>query len=296
MHEDGSVTAYSGSSAHGQGHETTFAQLVSSVLGVPLDRIRLVQGDTAHIARGTGTMGSRSLQLGGSSVMRATTTVLEKARRILAHRLEASPEDVVVFEDGRIGVAGVPDSAMTWGRLSRLADDPSSLPDGVEPGLSAADTWVQEEATVPFGSHVSVVEVDTETGDVRVLRHVACDDCGTIVNRMVVDGQVHGGVAQGIGAVLSEHFRYDEDANPLTGNLTSYLIPTAAVLPRFEVDHTQTPSPENPLGAKGIGESGTIGSTPAVAAAVIDALAPFGVRHLDMPLTPARVWEAVHSG
>lgn len=294
VHEDGSVTAYSGSSAHGQGHETTFAQLVSSVLGVPLDHVRLVQGDSARIARGTGTMGSRSLQLGGTTVLGAATTVLEKAKRIVAHRLEAGPEDVVVFEPGRLGIAGVPDSSLGWGEIARLADDPSALPEGMEPGLSAIDVRVQAEATVPFGAHVSVAEVDTETGDVRLRRHVACDDCGTIVNRMVVDGQVHGGIAQGVGAALFEQVSYDEDANPLTGNLTSYLVPTATTLPRFEIDHTQTPTPENPLGAKGIGESGTIGSTPAVASAVLDALAPFGIRHLDMPLTSARIWSALH--
>ncbi len=163
----------------------------------------------------------------------------------------------------------------------------------MEPGLKAQDTWEQAEATFPFGSHLSVVEVDTETGDVRVLRHVACDDAGTILNRMVVDGQVHGGVAQGLGQALFEEFSYDEDANPVTGNLMSYLIPTAAGLPSMELGHTQTPTPENALGAKGIGEAGTIGSTPAVVNAVIDALAPYGVAHLDTPLTPTRLWTAI---
>ncbi|GIU91626.1 MAG: carbon-monoxide dehydrogenase large subunit [Acidimicrobiia bacterium] len=292
--DDGTVTAYSGSSSHGQGHETTFAQIVSAVLGVPLERIRVVQGDSDRVARGGGTMGSRSMQMGGSAVLRSARAVMDKARAILAHLMEADPADVVPAADGLM-VAGVPETQTTWGELARLAADPSNLPEGMEPGLRCEDHYAQDEATVPFGAHVCVVEVDTETGDVRVLRHVACDDCGVIFNRMVVDGQVHGGAAQGIGQALYEQVRYDSDGNPLTTNLTSYLLPTASVLPSFEVAHTQTPTTENPLGAKGIGESATIGSTPAVVNAVCDALAPLGVRHLDMPITPERVWRATHT-
>jgi aerobic carbon-monoxide dehydrogenase large subunit len=173
-----------------------------------------------------------------------------------------------------------------------VAADPSNLADDMEPGLRGEGVWEQEEATFPFGTHVSIVEVDTETGEVRVLRHIACDDAGVILNRLVVDGQVHGGIAQGIGQALLEEFRYD-DGNPLTSNLTTYLIPSAGTLPSFGIDHTETETPENPLGAKGIGEAGTIGSTPAVVNAVVDALAPFGIRHLDMPLTAGKVWEAI---
>lgn len=295
IHPDGTVTARTGSSPHGQGHETSFAQIVSQLLRIPLDRIHLEWGDTATIARGTGTMGSRSMQLGGTAILGAGEGVLEKARELVAHLAEASKDDVVLFDDGRIGVAGVPDTGMTWAEVATAAHDVERLPEDMEPGLGVEEVIAQEGATYPFGSHVSVVEVDVETGDVRLLKHVAIDDCGTIFNRLIVDGQVHGGVAQGIGQALFEHAQYDEDANPLTSNLTTYLLPTAATLPSFTVDHTETPTPENPLGAKGIGESGTIGSTPAVHNAVLDAISHLGVRHIDMPLTPARVWEAIRS-
>jgi carbon-monoxide dehydrogenase large subunit len=295
VHEDGSATAYSGSSSHGQGHETTFPQVVSAVLGIPADRISLVQGDTSQVVRGTGTMGSKSLQMGGSTLFHTATIVLEKAKAIVARRLEADPADVVVLPTGGLGIAGVPGTEMDWGAIARLASDPASLPPGMEPGLDAADNWVQDEATFPFGAHVSVVEVDTETGEIRLLRHIACDDCGTIFNHVVVDGQVHGGVAQGVGQALTEVVRYDEDGNPLSGNLTSYLLPTATTVPRVEIAHTETPTGENPLGVKGIGESATIGSTPAVVSAVHDALAPFGVKDLQMPLTPLAVWSALQA-
>ncbi|HEX2154945.1 MAG TPA: xanthine dehydrogenase family protein molybdopterin-binding subunit [Acidimicrobiia bacterium] len=288
------VVVYSGALSHGHGHETTFAQIAADALGVAFSRVRFVQGDTDFVVRGGGTMGSRSLQMSGSAILRSSQAVWEKARRIVAHHREAALEDVVQFDDGRLGVAGVPDSAMTLFQVATLAEDPANLPPDEEPGLSAEDRWAQEEATVPFGTHVSVVEVDTETGDVRVLRHVACDDCGTIFSPMIVDGQVHGGVAQGLGQALWESFRYDDDANPLTANLTSYLLPTATIVPSIEIDHTETTTDQNPLGAKGIGEAGTIGSAPAVVNAVHDALRPFGVRHLDMPLTPWRIWQALH--
>lgn len=287
------VHVYSGASSHGHGHETTFAQIAAGVLGVPADSVRFFQGDTDVIAAGGGTMGSRSMQMAGSAVVRSSQTVVEKARRVVAHVSEAAIDDVVVFDDGRIGVAGVPDSGRTIFEIAQVAADAGNLPDGEEPGLGAEDRWAQAEATVPFGTHVSVVEVDTETGDVRVLRHVACDDCGRIFNRVIVDGQVHGGVAQGMAQALWEKVGYDLDANPTTSNLATYSIPTAGVIPAIEVDHTETPSDQNPLGVKGIGEAGTIGSTPAVANAVHDALRPLGVRHLDMPLTPSRIWTAI---
>jgi aerobic carbon-monoxide dehydrogenase large subunit len=287
------VVVYSGASSHGHSHETTFTHLVSKRLGVPANKVRFVQGDTDLIRKGGGTMGSRSMQMAGSAVFRSSDSVLEKARRLVSHFAEAAPHDVVQFEDGTIGVAGVPDSGRTLFEIAAEANDPSRLPPGEEPGLSAEDNWNQEEATVPFGTHVSVVEVDRETGDVRVLRHIACDDCGTIFSRMIVDGQVHGGVAQGVGQALWEGVRYDADANPITTNLTTYLIPNARVLPSIEISHTQTPTDLNPLGAKGVGESGTIGSAPAVVNAVHDALRPLGVRHLDMPLTPSRIWNAL---
>jgi carbon-monoxide dehydrogenase large subunit len=291
---DGTATLYSAGVSHGHSHETTFAQIVSSVLKLPIDRIRFVQGDTERIAHSGGTMASRSLQIAGSAILGAGEKALHKARAVFAYQAEAGIDDVIQFEDGRIGVIGVPTSAMTLAEIAAVASEPSNLPDDMEPGLRGEEIWDQEEATYPFGTHMSVVEVDTQTGAVRVLRHIACDDAGTILNRMVVDGQVHGGVAQGAGQALFEEFQYD-DGYPITGNLTSYLIPTALSLPSFEVDHTETATPENPLGAKGIGEAGTIGSTPAIVNAVIDALAPFGIRNIDMPLTPARIWTAIES-
>ncbi|MEA1903723.1 MAG: xanthine dehydrogenase family protein molybdopterin-binding subunit [Actinomycetota bacterium] len=291
---DGTATVYSAGVSHGHSHETTFSQIVSEVLKLPIERIRFVQGDTDAIAHSGGTMASRSLQIAGSAVFGAGERALHKARAVFAYYAEAAFDDVVQLDDGRIGVVGVPSSAMTLAEIAAIASEPSNLPDDMEPGLRGEEMWEQEEATFPFGTHLSIVEVDTETGAVRILKHVACDDAGTILNRMVVDGQVHGGVAQGIGQALFEEFQYD-DAYPLTGNLTSYLIPSAGSLPSFEVDRTETATPENPLGAKGIGEAGTIGSTPAIVNAVIDALAPFGIRHLDMPLTPGKVWEAIES-
>lgn len=293
IHEDGTATLYSAGVSHGHSHETTFAQIVSQVLKLPIERIQFVQGDTDAIAQSGGTMASRSLQIAGSTILDAGERALHKARSIFAFHAEAALDDVVQFEDGSIGVAGVPSSALTLGELAAVAAEPSNLPEDMEPGIRGETTWEQAEATFPFGTHLSAVEVDTETGDVKIVRHVACDDAGTILNRMVVDGQVHGGAAQGVGQALFEQFLY-ENGNPLTGNLTTYLLPTAESLPSFVVDHTQTPTPENHLGAKGIGEAATIGSTPAVVNAVIDALAPFGIRHLDMPLTAAKVWSAIH--
>ena len=287
------VVVYSGALSHGHGHETTFTRLAGLALGVDPDRIRFVQADTDQIASGGGTMGSRSFQMAGTAVRNAAEAVWDKARRLMAHLREAAVDDVIAFEGGRIGVAGVPDSALTLYELAALAADPDRLPPDEEPGLVAEDRWEQDEATVPFGTHLTVVEVDTETGDVRLLRHVACDDCGTIFSPMIVDGQVHGGVAQGMGQALWEQVRYDIDGNPLTANLATYLLPTAAIVPAIEVRHTETPTDQNPLGAKGIGESGTIGSGPAVVNAVHDALRPFGVRHVDMPLSPARIWQAL---
>jgi carbon-monoxide dehydrogenase large subunit len=294
VHDDGSVTIFSGASSHGHSHETTFAQLASQILKVPMDRITFVQADTDRIKRGGGTMGSRSMQMAGSAIKRAGDAVVDKARQIVAHVAEARLDDVVQFDDGRIGVTGVPDTGRSLGEVSQLASDPANLPEGMGPGLDADDLWEQEHATVPFGTHVSVLEVDTETGDVTILRHIACDDPGTVFSRMIVDGQVHGGVAQGIGQAIYEQVLYDEAGTPLTANLTSYLIPTAVVTPSIEIDRTTTTTDQNPLGVKGIGEAGTIGSTPAVVNAVIDALSPFGVTHIDMPLTPSKVWKAIN--
>ncbi len=295
VHEDGSVSATTGTSPHGQGHETAWAQLVSARLNIPHERVQIVHSDTRLTAKGDGTMGSRSLQIGGSAVHGASVGVLEKAKLLASHLFEVSVEDIVQHDDGRFGIAGVPDSVVGWGELASAASDPARLPEGMDPGLSAKDKFGYDDNTMsyPFGAHIAVAEVDTETGQVKLLRHIAVDDCGRILNPMLVEGQVHGGVAQGVAQALFEEVVYDEDGNPLNANLASYDMPTAAELINFETAHTETPSPLNPLGAKGIGESGTIGSTPAVQNAVIDAVNHLGVRHIDMPLKPERVWRAI---
>ncbi|MDQ1432704.1 MAG: aerobic carbon-monoxide dehydrogenase large subunit [Actinomycetota bacterium] len=286
IHADGTATIKAGTSAHGQGHATAYSQLVAGELGIPIESIEFIQSDTALVPRGGGTGGSRSLQLGGSAVLEASRDVLETARRLAAELLEAAPEDIVLSADGTFGVAGVPSKSFTWAEVA-------SASEGKGEPLAAVHDFVQDGASFPFGAHVSVVEVDTETGRVEPIRHIAVDDCGRILNPMLVDGQVHGGLASGIAQALWEQMVYDEDGNPLTSTLAEYGIPSAAEFPQFEVAHTETPSPLNPLGAKGIGESATVGSTPAVQNAVVDALSHLGVRHIDMPLSPERVWRAV---
>lgn len=284
--DDGGATLKAGTSAHGQGHATAYSAIVSDQLGIPLEKIRFVQSDTALVARGGGTGGSRSLQLGGSAVLETTQIVAERAKELAAELLEASADDIVIGTDGRIGVTGVPAKALTWGELAVAAREKD------QPLLVQHD-FASSGSTFPFGAHVSVVEVDTETGRVVPIRHIAVDDCGTIVNPLLVDGQVHGGLASGISQALWEEFVYDEDGNPLTSTLADYALPSAAELPSFETAHTETPSPLNPLGAKGIGESATVGSTPAAQNAVVDALSHLGIRHLDMPATAERVWRAI---
>jgi carbon-monoxide dehydrogenase large subunit len=282
VHADGSATVFAGTSAHGQGHETAFAMLVSDQTGIPMDRISLVDGDTDRVPQGGGTGGSRSLQLGGSAVQKATEIHVQRARELAAQELEASVDDIVVdVAAGTVGVAGVPVSAMTWAELAGKGT------------LQADFIFDQQGATFPFGAHIAVVEVDAETGQTTLLHHVAVDDCGTVLNPLLVEGQQHGGVAAGVGQALYEEVRYDADGNPLTSNFADYCIASAADLPSFDVRSTETPSPLNPLGAKGIGEASTIGSTPAVQNAVIDAVAHLGIRHLDLPCTPERVWRAI---
>jgi carbon-monoxide dehydrogenase large subunit len=281
-----------GTSSHGQGHETAFAMIVAELLGVPMDAVRLVQSDTALVPRGSGTMGSRSLQTAGSALHQASEAVVLKARQLAAHMLEADEADIT-FADGFFAVAGVPATSMSWADLARAAGDQKRRPPDMEPGLTVALDFNQGEATFPFGAHVAVVEVDLETGRVKLLRHIAVDDCGRILNPLLVAGQQHGGIAQGVAQALFEGVAYDDDGNPLTTTLIDYAIPSAAELPSFEASNTVTPTPLNPLGAKGIGESGTIGSTPAVHNAVVDAVSHLGIRHIDMPLTPERVWRAL---
>lgn len=291
---DGSVTVLTGISPHGQGHETSLAQIASGLLGVPFEAVRVIHSDTGIVPKGDGTYASRSLQLAGSAVWETSEEVLGKARRLAAHVLEVAESDVVHREAGGFGVVGAPGLGLTWAEIAGIASDPSRLPEGMETGLSAQTVFRERESTFPFGAHVAVVEVDLDTGQVRLVRHIAVDDCGRILNPLLVQGQVHGGLAQGIAQALYEEVVYDEYGTPLTANLSSYLVPAATELPAFETAHTETPTSLNPLGAKGIGESATIGSTPAVQNAVVDALTHLGVRHVDLPLSPERVWRAIH--
>lgn len=281
VHPDGSATIRVGTSAHGQGHATSFGMLVADTLGIPLESVRFVQSDTATVPTGGGTGGSRSLQLGGSAVHTAAGKVFEQARELAAALLEADVHDIVPAHGG-LGVAGVPDRTVGWPALATAAEEAGGALD-VE----------QDGATFPFGAHLAVVEVDVETGQVRPLRHIAVDDCGRVLNPLIVAGQQHGGCAQGIAQALWEHVEFDPDGNPLTATLADYAMPSAADLCGYEVANTQTPTPLNPLGAKGIGESATVGSTPAVQNAVVDALAHLGVRHVNLPCTPQRVWRAI---
>jgi len=295
IHDDGTASMAVGTSSHGQGHHTAFAMVASDVLGIPMEKIRLVNSDTAAVPRGSGTLGSRSLQTAGNAVFAASTAVLVRAQQIAAHQLEASPDDIVAGEGG-LHVAGVPDRAVPWEELAVASRDGSRLPHGLEPGpLRHEGDFDGTSSTFPFGAHVSIVEVDTETGKVTMRRHVAVDDCGRILNPLLVRGQQHGGIAQGAAQALFEWVQYDADGNPLTTNLMDYAIPAASELPSFEASNTETDSPRNPLGAKGIGESGTIGSTPAIQNAVIDALSHLGITHIDMPCTPERVWRALQT-
>jgi carbon-monoxide dehydrogenase large subunit len=277
----------SGTSAHGQGHATSFAMLVADRLGVPMESIRYVQSDTSVVPTGGGTGGSRSLQLGGSAVAAAAHAVRKQVVAFAAELLEASPEDIDVSDEG-VRVAGVPTPTYSWSELGAEA---------AERGVSLrADLDVpQAGATFPFGAHVSVVEVDMETGRVVPLRHVAVDDCGRILNPTIVSGQQHGGIAQGISQALWEQFVYDETGQPLTSTFADYQMPTSADTISFEASNTETATDLNELGAKGIGESGTLGSTPAVQNAVVDALSHLGVRHVDIPCTPERVWHAIEA-
>ena len=288
VHTDGSVTAHVGTSSHGQGHATAYAQILSELMGIPYEDIQVIQGDTALVAKGGGTGGSRSLQLGGSAVLGAGEAVIEKAKKIVAHHLEASSDDIAVVGDGTLGVVGVPDATMAWGTIAEKAAEED------DQGLIADFEFDQGHATFPFGAHICVTEVDTETGEVEILKMITVDDAGTVLNPILIQGQVHGGVAQGIGQALTEKVAYDDEGYLLTGNLTTYLIPSSVDVPSVWVTNTETATPHNPLGAKGIGEAGTIGATPAVHNAVLDAIRHLGIDHIDMPLTPYRVWEALN--
>ena len=288
---DGTATVRCGTTSFGQGHETSLAQIAAEELGMPIEAVRVIHSDTDAVERGTGTVGSRSMQHGGSAVHQAAQQVRHKARDLASHLLEADPADIV-FVRGTVGVAGVPDRSITWASLAAAASDGTKLPDGMDPGL-AAESDFAGDGSFPFGAHCAVVEVDLETGDARPVRFFAVDDCGRIINPLLAEGQVHGGIAQGIGQAMLEEVVFDDQGTPRTGSLLDYQIPSIGEIPTVVTATTETPSPNNPLGAKGIGESGTIGSTPAIQNAVIDALSHLGVRHIDMPLTPERVWKAI---
>jgi len=293
VNPDASVTVVTGTGPSGQGHQTTWAQLVSDRLGIPMERIRVLYGDTEESPMGIGSFGSRSMAVDGSATYNAADRVAAKAKSIAAHLLEASAEDIELGAEGA-SVAGSPDSSIEWGEIAAAAYHPHRLGDGdIEGGLESHVIFDAPNATWPFGSHLAMVEVDADTGNVEILKYVTVDDCGTVINPMIVDGQIHGGIVQGIGQALLEEAVHDEDGNLLTGSLLDYPIPAAGDIPLFETSRTVTPTNINPTGAKGIGEAGTIGSAQTIVNAVVDALAPLGVKHIDMPLRPKRVWAAI---
>jgi len=290
----GKIIATTGSSSHGQGHETTFAQIVADQFGVGIEDVEIIHGDTQGAPFGLGTYGSRSLAVGGGALLRSTEKIKEKLIAIGAHLLEAAPEDVE-YVDGGVRVKGTPGPGKSFGELAFAAWMYTSLPPGMEAGLEAISYFDPPECTFPFGTHVCVVEIDPDTGKVQILRYVAVDDVGPVINPMIVDGQFHGGIAQGIGQALFEGAVYDEDGQLKTGSMMDYALPKASYLPNYETHRTVTPSPHSPFGAKGAGEAGTIASTPAVVNAVVDALSHLGIHDLQMPITSQRIWAALQA-
>jgi carbon-monoxide dehydrogenase large subunit len=291
VNADGSVSLFAGSTSMGQGNETAFTQIVADRLGMPPGRIQVFWGDSDALGAGRGNGGSGALTVGGSAVLRATDRIVERGRRIAAHLLEAAPDDVAL-RDGRFVVAGT-DRGVAWSQVARAAYQPRQLPPGLEPGFSETAAFAPPAVTFPNGCHVCEVEIDPETGAVRITRYGVVDDVGRMVNPMLVKGQIHGGVVQGLGQGLAEVLAYDEAGQVLAGSLMDYAIPRADEVPLFEVDSHEVPTRVNPLGAKGVGEAGTVGALPALLNAVNDALATLGVRHLDMPVSPERVWRAI---
>ena len=294
VHPTGKITVFTGSHSHGQGHETTFAQLAADELQVPFEDVEIVHGDTAQVPFGMGTYGSRSTAVGGAAIHLSIEKIKEKAKKIAAHLLEASEADID-YAEGKFAVKGSPARHKAWGEITLMAYLAHNLPKGLEPGLEATSFWDPSNFVFPFGTQIAVVEVNPDTGKATLLRYVAVDDVGRVINPMIVDGMVHGGIAQGAAQALWEYAAYDDGGQLVTGSLMDYAIPKADDLPSYETDRTVTPSPVNPMGVKGAGETGTIASTAAVANAVIDALSPFGISHIDLPLTPARIWAAVQA-
>jgi aerobic carbon-monoxide dehydrogenase large subunit len=292
FHPSGKVHVMVGVKPHGQGEETTFAQIVADELGVPVDDITVFHGDTSQTPMGWGTYGSRTTAVGSGALMGAITKIKDKAKIVTAHLLEAAPADID-YKDGKFFVKGSPDRAKTIQDVALMANVAWNYPKGLEPGLEASSFFDPPNFVYPFGAHVAVASVDAETGEVKLERYVAVDDCGKVINPMIVEGQIHGGIVQGIGQALWEGATYDDNGQLLTGSMMDYAVPKAEGLPNLELGMTETPTTVNPLGVKGIGETGTIASTPAVYNAVLDALAPLGVKKIDMPLTPERVWRAI---
>src|SRR3954449_4241428 len=292
VHITGAVTVFTGTSPHGQGLETTMAQIVADRLGCDPANIEVIHGDTGTGPQGLGTYGSRSTAVGAESVAKAAAKIVDKARQIVAHQLEAAVEDVDVIE-GKFAVKGSPDKGMALGDIAGAAYIPENLPEDMEPGLEELSFYDPSNFVFPFGAHACVVDIDPDTGNVDVVKYVAVDDCGPAINPTLIDGQVHGGIVHAIGQALFERIHYNEDGQLVTGTFADYALPSAADVPSFELDRTETPSPVNSLGVKGIGEAGTIAASPAITNAVIDALRPLGVSYINMPLGPQRVWEAI---
>jgi carbon-monoxide dehydrogenase large subunit len=290
----GKVQVSTGTLPHGQGHETTMAQIVAHEFGIPYEDIEVIHGDTNGQPFGLGTYGSRSAAVGGTAVQLSARKIKDKIVRIGAHLLEAAVEDVE-YRDGKVQVKGAPDRAKAFGEISMAAWLASNLPAGEEGGLEAVSFYDPPDCTFPFGTHLAVVELEPDTGLVELKRYLAVDDVGRVINPMIVDGQLHGGIAQGVGQALFEGAVYDDDGNLLSGSMMDYVVPKAEHLPNYELSRTVTPSPANPMGVKGVAETGTIVATPTVANAVFDALAPLGVKDLDMPFMPQRVWRAIQA-
>jgi aerobic carbon-monoxide dehydrogenase large subunit len=292
VHATGSATVYTGTAPHGQGLDTAFAQIVADRLGISPDMVDVVHGDTGTGPFGLGTYGSRSLAVGGESIARSTAKLVEKAKKIAAHNLEAAPEDIELA-DGNFAVKGSPDKGLTIAEIAGAAYVTMDMPEGMEPGLEETTFYDPENFVFPFGAHACIVDVDVETGKVDIVRYVAVDDCGPAINPKLIEGQIHGGITHAIGQALYERIHYDDDGQLVTGTFVDYALPSAADVPSFETDRTETPSPVNSLGVKGVGEAGTIAASPAIVNAVIDALRPVGVDFINMPLSPQNVWATI---
>ena len=296
VHPTGNVSVFTGSHSHGQGHETTFAQVVADELGLPMEAVQIVHGDTDRIPFGTGTYGSRSAAIGASALVKSAEKVRAKVTQIAAHQMEAAVEDMVYDQEkGIVYVKGSPDKFKTFGEIAFSTYYASNLPAGMEPGLEATTYYDPSNFTFPNSAHIAQVEIDRDTGEVEIKRYVAVDDVGKVINPMIVNGQIVGGIVQGVGQALWEHGVYTEDGQLLSGSMMNYALPRADRFPNIESGRIETPSPHNPLGVKGAGEMGTIAATVTISNAVMDALSPLGIRHLDMPLTAEKIWQAIQS-